>query len=218
MGLQEMQMTLFHAPRALTVRSAAIPEVAGAPALVPLKLQGREGVNSLFEYRLILQTPDAYNFKAGEGANFDLDTFIGLELTCGIELEGHGSFVPGMPGGMGANHRSSVCVWSNPVREAAGGKPRCRQVIRRPISWRKLLKGGDRSVRVSPCPGCIRASCSTPPMQTMPPSHGCGCVKHEAEQVGHEVCRLVAGSTTRAGLSLPDHRHNSRQGRHAAVP
>ena len=96
-------MTLFHASRALTVRSAAIPEVAGAPALVPLKLQGREGVNSLFEYRLILQTPDAYNFKAGEGANFDLDAFIGLELTCGIELEGHGSFVPGMPGGVGAN-------------------------------------------------------------------------------------------------------------------
>ena len=96
-------MTLFHASRALTVRNAAIPEVAGAPALVPLKLQGREGVNNLFEYRLILQTPDAYNFKAGEGANFDLDAFIGLELTCGIELEGHGSFVPGMPGGMGAN-------------------------------------------------------------------------------------------------------------------
>ena len=96
-------MTLFHASRALTVRNAAIPEVAGAPALVPLKLQGREGVNNLFEYRLILQTPDAYNFKAGEGANFDLDAFIGLELTCGIELEGHGSFLPGMPGGVGAN-------------------------------------------------------------------------------------------------------------------
>jgi len=97
-------MTLFPSfSRALAVRSAAIPEVAGTPALVPLKLQGREGVNSLFEYRLILQTPDAYNFKAGEGANFDLDAFIGLELTCGIELEGHGSFVPGMPGGVGAN-------------------------------------------------------------------------------------------------------------------
>ena len=38
-------MTLFHASRALTVRNAAIPEVAGAPALVPLKLAGREGVN-----------------------------------------------------------------------------------------------------------------------------------------------------------------------------
>ena len=49
MGLQEMQMTLFHAPRALTVRSAAIPEVAGAPALVPLKLYGREGVTAALQ-------------------------------------------------------------------------------------------------------------------------------------------------------------------------
>ena len=43
-------MTLFHAPRALTVRSAAIPEVAGAPALVPLKLAGREGVSRDYDY------------------------------------------------------------------------------------------------------------------------------------------------------------------------
>ncbi|RZA30700.1 MAG: hypothetical protein EOP02_00605, partial [Proteobacteria bacterium] len=62
-------MTPFPSPRALTVRSAAIPELAGAPALVPLKLQGHEGINGLFEYRLVLQTPDAYNFRAGEGAN-----------------------------------------------------------------------------------------------------------------------------------------------------
>ena len=34
---------LFNAPRALTVTSAAIPVLAGQPALVPLKLKGLEG-------------------------------------------------------------------------------------------------------------------------------------------------------------------------------
>jgi uncharacterized protein involved in type VI secretion and phage assembly len=72
-------MTIFKASRALTVRSAAIPEVSGAPALVPLKLQGREGINSLFHYTLALQTPDALQFS-GIGSNFRLDDFIGREI------------------------------------------------------------------------------------------------------------------------------------------
>ncbi len=100
---------LFTAPRALTVQSPAIPVVAGQPALVPLKLEGREGINRLFEYRLTLQTPDALNFMAGSASNFDLHGFVGLELTCCIELEGHGLFVPGLPGGAGlANQGAGV--------------------------------------------------------------------------------------------------------------
>ena len=90
---------LFNAPRALTVKSPAIPIIAGQPALVPIKLEGSEGVNSLFEYRLILQSPDALNFMVGASSNFDLEAFVGLELTCYVELEGHGSFAAGVPGG-----------------------------------------------------------------------------------------------------------------------
>jgi type VI secretion system secreted protein VgrG len=81
---------LFTAPRALTVQSPAIPQIGGQPALVPLKLEGCEGVNALFEYRLILQTPDAQSLMPAQAANFDLDAFVGLELSCNIELEGHG--------------------------------------------------------------------------------------------------------------------------------
>ena len=109
---------LFHAPRALTVKSPAIPIVAGLPALVPLKLEGSEGVNALFEYRLTLQTPDALNFMAGTGSNFGLDAFVGLELTCCIELEGHGLFVPGMPGGAAANQGAGVREISGLIVEA----------------------------------------------------------------------------------------------------
>ena len=99
---------LFHAPRALTVKSPAIPLIAGQPALVPLKLEGAEGINSLFEYRLTLQTPDALMFQAVTGANFDLDAIVVLELTCCVELEGHGQFAAGLPGGGAANLGAGV--------------------------------------------------------------------------------------------------------------
>ncbi|HEV6966263.1 type VI secretion system Vgr family protein [Roseateles sp.] len=93
----------FHAPeRALTVLSPAIPHIAGRPALIPLKLTGREAVNELFEYRLLMQTPDALaGALDGAGADVDLDALVGRELTCSLELEGHGSF----PGNVGAGTR-----------------------------------------------------------------------------------------------------------------
>lgn len=91
---------LFSTQRVLTVTSSAIPLVAGQPVLVPIKLEGTEGINSLFDYRLTLQTLEA--------SNLDLDGFIGLELTCRIELEGHGHFVPGVAGGSAANQDAGV--------------------------------------------------------------------------------------------------------------
>ncbi len=105
---------LFSAPRALTVKSPAIPVLAGQPALIPLRLEGTEGINSLFEYKLTLQTPDALNFMGGTGSNFDLDSFVGLELTCYVELEGQGSFAVGLPGGGGAANQGAG------VREISG--------------------------------------------------------------------------------------------------
>ncbi|RYF41320.1 MAG: type VI secretion system tip protein VgrG, partial [Comamonadaceae bacterium] len=52
--------------------------------------------------------PDAFNFMALEGSNFDLSSFIGLELTCLMELEGHGSFEPGRPGALQPNQGAGV--------------------------------------------------------------------------------------------------------------
>ena len=100
---------LFSSERALTVQSAAIPQVAGRPALVPLQLSGVEAINGLFEYRLILQTPDALlELGSGlQGANFVLSDMVGREITCSIELEGHGSFVPGLPGGSGESNQGA---------------------------------------------------------------------------------------------------------------
>ena len=100
-------MFIQNTPRALSVTSAAIPVVEGATALEPLKLEGEEGINGLFEYRLTLQTPDSLNYQAGLGSNFELDDFIGKELTCSLELEGRGSFAPGLPGGGGTANQGA---------------------------------------------------------------------------------------------------------------
>ncbi len=83
---------------ALRVRSAAIPLHAGQPALEPVRLSGREGLNHLFEYELLLKTPDALNLGASGATDFDLDAFIGRELSCLIELDGAGEFLPGAAG------------------------------------------------------------------------------------------------------------------------
>ncbi|MDN4590494.1 hypothetical protein DBA29_18585 [Xenophilus aerolatus] len=83
---------------ALRVRSAAIPMHLGRPALEPVRLSGREGLNRLFEYELLLKTPDALNLGASGATDFDLDAFIGREVSCLIELDGAGEFLPGAVG------------------------------------------------------------------------------------------------------------------------
>ncbi|URI06743.1 type VI secretion system tip protein VgrG [Aquincola tertiaricarbonis] len=95
---------VFSGERALTISSPAIPQHLGRPALVPLRLSGREAVNGLFEYRLVLQTPDEVAAVGGllRGANFSLPDMVGREICCAIELEGHGS---GLLGNQGAGER-----------------------------------------------------------------------------------------------------------------
>ncbi|WP_211462898.1 type VI secretion system Vgr family protein [Collimonas silvisoli] len=90
---------MFNTSRTLTAKSSAIPELLGQPALIPVSLSGTEGINALFNYKLILKTPDALNHLADAAANFNLDDFIGRELTVTIELEGNGSFISGAVGG-----------------------------------------------------------------------------------------------------------------------
>ncbi|MDZ4355827.1 MAG: contractile injection system protein, VgrG/Pvc8 family, partial [Variovorax sp.] len=82
----------------LDIESAAIPVIAGRPALEPVRLSGHEGVNSLFAYELLLKTSDALNLGASGAMDFNLDKFIGLEISCLIEIDGAGEFVAGATG------------------------------------------------------------------------------------------------------------------------
>ena len=50
-------------------------------------MSGRERVNELFEYELLLKTPDSLDLGASGAADFNLDDFVGREISCLIELD-----------------------------------------------------------------------------------------------------------------------------------
>ncbi|MET3913937.1 type VI secretion system secreted protein VgrG [Variovorax sp. OAS795] len=112
--------------RTLEIHSPAIPEFLGRPALEPVRLSGREGLNSLFAYDLFLKTPDDLNLGASGAADWDLDSFIGREISCTIQLDGMGEFLPGAVGAsvdhLGAGERqinalvTGACVWGEEGR------------------------------------------------------------------------------------------------------
>lgn len=93
-------MSIFRGVRARTlqVQSEAIPQHLGAPALEIWRIDGRELLNGLFEYVVYLRTPDALNVNAAGAADYNLDGFIGREISVTIELDGAGEFVPGVVG------------------------------------------------------------------------------------------------------------------------
>ncbi|RZI72237.1 MAG: hypothetical protein EOP80_13895 [Variovorax sp.] len=121
-----MSAVLGAPARTLEIRSPAIPLISGAPDLEPVRLSGSEGVNGLFAYELFLKTPDALNLGASGAMDFELDAFIGREISCRIELDGSGTFVPGAVGAavdrVGAGVRqinaliTDACLWGEEGR------------------------------------------------------------------------------------------------------
>ncbi|RZL54205.1 MAG: type VI secretion system tip protein VgrG [Variovorax sp.] len=66
--------------RTLEARWAEGPESHGWQAV---RLSGREGVNSLFAYELVLKAPESL-----EAIDVDLDAWVGREIGCRIRLDG----------------------------------------------------------------------------------------------------------------------------------
>ncbi|MFJ2990689.1 type VI secretion system Vgr family protein [Collimonas sp. NPDC087041] len=89
--------------RTLSVSSSVIPVLMGEPALVAVSIIGTEGVDSLFDYQVVLKTPDALNHLISQTADFKTQEWLGQEMSVQIQLEGSGSFVAGQVGvsGMG---------------------------------------------------------------------------------------------------------------------
>jgi len=123
-------------PQTLSVISTAIPLSLGLPALMPVRLAGREGVNGLFEYELVLKTPDALNLGASGAADFNLDGFIGQAVTCLIELDGSGELLAGTVGssvyGTGAGVRQISGIVTDAVMEGEAGRHVVYRFIIRP--------------------------------------------------------------------------------------
>lgn len=85
--------------RTLSVASAVLPELLGRPALVASALSGQEHLGRLFDYQLLLSTPDDPRISEAMAAGLDIQALVGSELGVRIELEGAGQFLPGQPGG-----------------------------------------------------------------------------------------------------------------------
>ncbi len=76
--------------RTVAIRSAAMPEVAGIPALEFLQVHGTERLGGLFEYEVQLRTPDDYQLPLAASANLDLKALVGKEMTLSIQIDGSG--------------------------------------------------------------------------------------------------------------------------------
>lgn len=74
--------------RALRVSGDAVPHRLGLPLLSPVRLEGTEAINGLFEYRLLLKTPDSRAFSPSVAADLKLNEAIGREITVHVELDG----------------------------------------------------------------------------------------------------------------------------------
>ena len=116
--------------RTLSVSGASLPVYGGTPILTPTRLQGKETLGELFEYTLELKTPDALAFSPSIAANIELDRLIGTEVTCAIELEGNGKFIPGVVGDSGlANIGSGVREITGLVTEACILREEGRSIV-----------------------------------------------------------------------------------------
>ncbi|MCB5207467.1 hypothetical protein, partial [Methylovorus mays] len=87
-----MLSSLLSSRRLLTLQCPALDKIL-PDGLEPVRLQGREGINTLFDYQLTVRS------RLGEvGSDLDVGPLMGQVLTCGISLEGHGQFLPGALG------------------------------------------------------------------------------------------------------------------------
>ncbi|MBP0593854.1 type VI secretion system tip protein VgrG [Paraburkholderia sp. LEh10] len=93
----------FVKPRTLTMSGPALPEGPGGESMLELKgISGDEALSEIYAYTLdCLTAPD---LPPGVAANIDLKSMIGQELTVMIQLEGMGSFIPGLAGAAGATN------------------------------------------------------------------------------------------------------------------
>jgi type VI secretion system secreted protein VgrG len=90
-------MLQFLTDRTLTISGPAIPlSTGGAPVLQLRALHGSETVSTIYTY--VLDCVSASDLMMDDAANLDLKSLIGKELTVTIQLDGMGSFVPGMTG------------------------------------------------------------------------------------------------------------------------
>ncbi|EKS9895918.1 type VI secretion system tip protein VgrG, partial [Burkholderia pyrrocinia] len=74
----------FLQERVVAIFGEAVPEILKKPALKFMSLRGRERIGELFEYELMVRTPDDFTISAEAGANIDLKAVLGKEMTVSV--------------------------------------------------------------------------------------------------------------------------------------
>jgi type VI secretion system secreted protein VgrG len=92
----------FLTTRTVTMDGPALPQSpTGDPVLQLRAVHGNESLSEIYTYALDCVTASDL-LMTGEAGSLDLKSIIGKELTITIQLDGMGSFVPGMTGVSGA--------------------------------------------------------------------------------------------------------------------
>ena len=73
--------------RPLTIECGAIKQIMGKPMFEAVALEGKEGLNHLFTYHLIVQTRDNLRLTDRHLSSADLDQLLFKPITCRIETE-----------------------------------------------------------------------------------------------------------------------------------
>ncbi|CAD6514342.1 type VI secretion system Vgr family protein [Paraburkholderia sabiae] len=94
-------MLMFSRSRTLTISGPALPQLPdGTPTLLLNAIRGEESLSTVFGYELFLTT--ALDMADDKASAIDLKALAGTELTVTIQLEGMGTFMPGVQGLAGA--------------------------------------------------------------------------------------------------------------------
>ncbi|MCE4546105.1 MULTISPECIES: contractile injection system protein, VgrG/Pvc8 family [unclassified Caballeronia] len=91
--------------RTLKVACKALPLWGGEDVLIPERVSGVEALGELFKYQVEFATLDIPSFRVYQAREvIKPDDLIGKLIEISVEFEGKGTFVPGLPGDLGAGN------------------------------------------------------------------------------------------------------------------
>ncbi|RQT17228.1 type VI secretion system Vgr family protein [Burkholderia contaminans] len=136
--------------RVVSISGVAIPEFAGQPILLPIKLIGDETLGKLSTFTLELRTlnlPALPVYRARD--RIEPDKLVGTELTISIEFDGKGTFVPGMAGeagqgNLGAGKREVTGLIAELVSTGEDDRYAYYEMKVRPWLWLATLNRENR--------------------------------------------------------------------------
>ncbi|MFM0140914.1 type VI secretion system Vgr family protein, partial [Caballeronia grimmiae] len=91
--------------RTLKIECKALPTWGDSDILIPQRVRGVETLGELFKYEVDLASVDSPTFRIWNARTLlKPDDLIGKSIAIQVEFEGKGTFIPGLPGDLGAGN------------------------------------------------------------------------------------------------------------------